>query len=832
MSTRLRCFPNLLAACIVASIPLMAAATEAADGPEDGNKAAQEAQTLTGVIVTGTRSVNRTEAESLSPIDVLTPADLASSGYMDIASALNSLVPALNFPRAAVQDGNDAARPVTLRGLSPDAVLVLVDGKRYHTGAYLNGNSYAGKGSAPVDLNSLPMSAIDRIEILRDGASAQYGSDAVAGVVNIVLKRGAREGNNEISVNGGRMSKGDGAQNGASASYGLAFGGTGDNGEAPGWVRVALNYQNSMTTNRAANTDIATAVPGALPAGRPGYQRVGDPKLHTYQGLVNFGYTFSPSMEAYGYYTASRRNVWANGYYRAWNASNNVPEMYPNGFLPTNAYHVNDMNGVLGLRGTTEGGWRWDASFDYGKNKFLIDAYQSANVNLFYSRGYSPKYFYVGAYAYEQNVVNLDLSKDFNLKFLPNPVTFAWGVQFRNEDYEIQSGEPESYYFNPATLIPGSVTPGNPYGSPYSGGAQGYAGIVPANAGSWDRGSQAAYVDLETDLSDRLSAGVAARYERFDSAGSVWAGKVSARYKFTDSFSLRGTVSNGFRAPTLPQSFFSTVTTGIYNGELRQSGVYRPTDPISVSLGARPLTPEKSVNIGLGASYTQGAFSSTLDLYQIRINDRIDLIDSIPVNFPEFDIRNAQYYANVADTRTRGADWINSYNLDLSRWGYLKLTASANWNSTKVLANRGPTYTNAAGQEIRTYNRASEGLLTHATPSSKYILSGDWNYGDFDLHANVTRYGKVSRIISEYELATPGNTDTNYPARWLLNLSAAYKWDTWNFTIGVDNVTNVYPSKILKTNPRELSRFGVQYSYLSPFGFNGRYLYGKIQYTF
>ncbi|WP_049623143.1 TonB-dependent receptor plug domain-containing protein [Frateuria defendens] len=808
-------------------VPLALAATSA-QAQDSTAPASKDTKQLQQVVVTGTRAENRTVSESLSPIDVLTPADLNASGATDLASALSTLLPSMDFPRPAINDGNDAIRPATLRGLSPDQVLVLVDGKRYHTTSLVNYNSSVGRGSAPVDLNSIPMSAIDHIEVLRDGAAAQYGSDAIAGVINVVLKHGGGKGSNSITASGGIMDKGDGAQNGLQGSVGIPLGGP--EGKAPGWARLSWNYQNVMNTNRAENKDKSTTIAGAPnPSGIP-YERYGDPAVKTYQALLNFGYDLAPNVELYGYLNGSRRDVTSNGYYRAYDSARNVPEIYPNGFLPQIVNHSNDFAGVLGVRGKTDGGWHWDASADYGENNLVFDIQNSVNTNLYYSTGYSPTYFQAGTFRNKQGVANVDLSKDFNFGFLPNPVTVAFGGEYRKEKYVIDAGEPDSYYFNPNTTY---IDPENGI-TPYAGGSQVYPGLSPAVAGSFSRHSEAAYADLETDLTDKLSAGVAGRYEHYSDAGATRSGKISARYQFTDTFALRGTISNGFRAPSLAQQNYESVVTLIQDGQLAQIGTFRPSNPAAIALGAKPLRPEKSTNYGLGAVWQPiDNFSATLDLYQIRIWNQILYSDQIKVTpTDENPVSGAQFFVNGATTRTRGADLITNYRMDLNGLGSLNLTASANYNKTKVLDITTPDF-----------GRGSAGLLTDATPHTKYVFAGDWLIHGFDLHANLTRYGSVRRY-GDLPPAPPYASDTTWPtladqkfsARWLLDLSASYTVSDWTFTVGADNVTNQYPTKVSArasgSGGFEDRADGLQYSALSPFGFNGRYWYGKVTFRF
>ncbi|MFK2917050.1 TonB-dependent receptor [Dyella koreensis] len=810
MKERLKRRPLALAVLPLCCMNALAASAAWADDKPAADAASPDkARQLQQIVVTGTRATDRTASESLAPIDVLTPADLTATGSTDLASALSSLLPSLDFPRPAINDGNDAIRPASLRGLSPDQVLVLVDGKRYHTTSLVNYNSSVGRGSAPVDLNSIPIAAIDHIEVLRDGAAAQYGSDAIAGVINVVLKRGGQPGNNSVTASGGVMDKGDGAQNGVQGSVGIPLGGTGSN--APGWARLAWNYQNAMNTNRAENKDKSTTLAGAPnPSGIP-YERYGDPAVKTYQVLLNFGYNITPNIELYGYLNGSKRDVTSNGYYRAYNSARNVPAIYPNGFLPQIVNHSNDLAAVLGVRGKTDGGWHWDFSADHGENNLVFDIANSVNTNLYYTLGHSPTYFHAGTFRNKQSVANLDLSKDFGVGFLPNPVTVAFGGEYRKETYVIDAGDPDSYFFNPATLIPGTTTP-------YAGGSQVYPGLTPEVAGSFGRHSEAAYLDLETDLSSKLSAGVAARYEHYSDAGSTRSGKISARYQFTDTFALRGTVSNGFRAPSLAQQNYESVVTLIQNGQLAQIGTYRTSDPVAIALGAKPLKPEKSTNYGLGAVWQPfDSFSTTLDLYQIRIGNAILYSDQIAVSIPNSQVTGAQFFVNGATTRTRGADLIANYRLDLNAWGKLTLTASGNYNQTKVLSISTPAF-----------GRASEGLLTSSTPRTKYVFSGDWAFHDFNLHANLTRYGSVIRRGDMDD----GSQDQKFAARWLLDMSASYNLQDWSFTVGADNLTNQYPTKASLANVYEDRADGLQYSSLSPFGFNGRYWYGKVTYRF
>jgi iron complex outermembrane recepter protein len=810
--------------------PLHAQDNAATDStPQNGTPQNNNVQRLQQVIVTGTRTSDRTVAESLSPIDVISPQDLAATGAGDLASALNVLLPSLDFPHTAITDGNDALRPATLRGLSPDDVLVLVNGKRYHTSSLVNYNYAVGRGSAPVDFNSIPMSAIDHIEVLRDGAAAQYGSDAIAGVVNIILKGAPGPGKNEIDTYGGIMDKGDGANNGVEGSVAVPLGVASNGASAPGWLRLSFNYQSVMNTNRAANTDPTFNYPPAdifgtnYPPPTP-YNRYGEPAQKIYQAAINFQYDLSNNAELYGFLDVSDRKVTSNGFWRYWNDyDRNVPAVYPDGYLPQIANPTKDYQGVLGIRGKTDGGWHWDLSANYGQNNLQFNVQNSINTNLYYSTGSSPTSFYAGSYATKLFTLDFDANREFDLGFLKNPLSFAWGVEFKRDGYDIGAGDIASWYFNPNTVDP--LT-----GNVYPGGAQVWPGITPNLAGDWTRTNGAVYIDLENDLTDKLSVGAAGRFEDYnDGIGSVAAGKLSARYQFTDSFALRGTVSNGFRAPSLAQMYYSSTVTLVENGQLVQVGTLTPSNPLAVSYGAKPLTPEQSTSISLGSVWqpTQN-LSSTVDLYRIHVNHQIvysDQMDNANPNYPQYS--EIQFFLNGADITSRGADVVFNYVQDLGGWGNFVGSVSGNYNRISIDRVTDPIL----------FGPYSQALLTDGTPRTKYVFSGDWNYNHFKLHADLTRYGEVSEISidtpqSLLDFGAP-SVGQVYPSRWITDLTASYNLREWTFSVGVDNLFNQYPSKVLLANIAgdEDAADGLQYSSLSPFGFDGRYWFAKVAYN-
>ena len=775
----------------------------------------QNPSLLQAVIVTGTRQKGRTVAESLSPIDVISSKDLTSTGAIDIGSALSRLLPSLDFPGSAINGPLSAVQPIILRGLSPNYVLVLVDGKRYHPSAQVNYSTTTSRGAQAVDVASIPVAAIDHVEVLRDGAAAQYGSDAIAGVVNIILKHGAQAGDNDLTVGYGDYSKGGGSQTDVSGTDGVSFG-----KDKQGWMRLSVNLLDAAPTNHFQFGDQSNPAVVAA-AGGYAYQVYGSPGQRTAQALLNFSYDLTPGVELYGYFDASFRNLQNYGYYRTAKSSANVLAVYPDGYLPQMPTRSKDYSALIGIKGTTDSGWRWDLSGVYGFNNIANYVKNSINVALYQNSGSSPTSFYVGSWRDNQAVVDFDVNKGVHWAFLPNLVTVALGAEWMRDQYQIIPGQPESYYADPA--------------GKYAGGSQTFFGLTPSEAGTFSRDSEAVYADFETSLTDKLSTGLAGRYEHYSDAGTAGSGKFSLRYQLTNDFALRGTVSNGFRAPSLGQEYYQTISTIINNNVLTQTGTFRTYNPVATALGARPLKPETSTNVSVGAVWTPTRrLSLTADAYQIRIAHQILLTDSFSLarnpalaayvaTVSNAQIGAAQYFANAATTRARGADLVLTDLVAMGRYGSLSLSASGNYNETKLLSVAAtPAVLTQYAPGIELYGRASQGLLTQSTPRTKFVLSGTWSKGPWSLYGGLTRYGSVMRIGD----TTAG--DQYFSARWLVDTSVSYSYDIVRLTVGVDNLTNQYPTVVSPNNTYDYYHNELPYSPLSPFGFNGRYMFGNL----
>ncbi|WP_346949728.1 TonB-dependent receptor [Dyella sp.] len=800
---------STLASALLLALSASAAAQDAAPAAST-----DKAKNLSTVIVTGTRADNRTESSSLTPIDVVSAKVLQQTGTTELSTALSRIIPSLTFPRPAAADTADSQRPAQLRGLSPDQVLVLVNGKRWHPGAILLTNGVLGRGSQAVDLNTIPMAAIDHIEVLRDGASAQYGSDAIAGVINIVLKGGADGGAVELS--GGQYSAGDGRQWKGSASFGLPL------NHDQGWLRFTLQDGHQDYSNRAG--------PNRTRAWEGTTQRYGDPEVGDHNLFLNGQYKLGEAAELYTFGHIGKRDSTSPAFFRNLANSNSVPSLYPNGYLPLENADSLDQSLVLGVRGKTAGGWRWDVSANYGGNRVSYATNNSVNRAFLHDFGSSPTSFHDGILSASQQAFDVDLAKEFSTGWLPNPVTLAFGAEYLRQTYKIDAGDLASYYTGTSGV---------------SGGAQGFGGFQPANAGSHARHDVAEYVSLETNLTDKLGASLAGRHEHYSDFGNTTSGALALRYDFTDRFALRGSASTGFRAPSLAQQNYSYVSSlffgagnslglpqGIYN-----TGIVPATSKVATLLGGEPLKPEKSRNLTVGAVWNPiDPLNLSIDVYQIKIDNRIVLSSNLATSsatvhnylvangVTDLNYSGIAYFTNAVNTRTRGVDLVGSYLFDFGNAGTLQATLSYNYNKNKVTdLKANPAALNALGLNLKRIDRRDQyGLLADTTPRSKLILSGLYSVDRWSLSGALTRYGSFISYNS-----TTATLDQKFDSKWLLDLAVNYNLDRWTFTLGADNVFNTYPDRVIPANDNNGT---LPYSVFSPFGFNGAYVYGKLAY--
>ncbi|RZT08940.1 iron complex outermembrane recepter protein [Duganella sp. CF402] len=773
----------LLLASLISSIVIPAFAQQAADGE------------LQSVVVTGTYAKNRRTVDSESPVDIIGARELQASGSTELATVLGRVLPSLNFPRPSGADASDAVRPAQLRGLSPDQVLVLVNGKRRHASAVVNVNGTQGRGSAPVDLNAIPLSAIDHIEVLRDGAAAQYGSDAIAGVINIILKKGAAGGDAEIGF--GEYQERDGKQVSLRGSAGFNLG---DNG----WVRIAVDAADRDPTNRAGADYRYPTDP------RYGQvnQRFGDPETKPRVLFLNSQYRVSDDIDWYAFANYGQRDTSAAATWRSFGRST----IYPEGFLPLENSKSTDTSLVTGLRGEASG-WRWDVSLNYGQNEFKLDLDNTVNLDL---KEASPTHFYAGKLKSSQSLLNIDVARDYPVEAFTGPLTVALGAEYRREEYEIGAGDVASYS---------------------GSGAQGFSGFRAVNAGSNSRHNESVYANFEAEVTKQFSASAALRHERYSDFGNTTSVKGSTRYAFNDAVSLRATASSGFRAPSLAQQFYTITTTNfsVVNGVNTpiETGTFAVGSAAAAALGATPLKAEKARNYSLGLLVQPARnWTASIDAYRIDIDDRIALSANMTLNQALKDtlakqgllVGAGRYFTNAIDTRTTGVDVLSTYRWETSGAGRFDFTAAYNHNKNSVEhVNANPAILSANGLTL--IDRQTVNRLTAGSPKDKFSLATDWALGDWGTRAVLTRYGKFTVPQNNATL------DQTYDPQWVLDLSASVKLGKqWRLSVGVDNATDRYPDQV--TSAGNLNNNGINpYSGWAPNGFNGRYYYAKAGFT-
>jgi iron complex outermembrane recepter protein len=765
-------------------------------------------------ITVGSRTAG-VAAEKSVPVDVLTVEQIASAGAVETNQIIQALTPSFNFPRPTITDGTDSVRPATLRGLGPDQVLVLINGKRRHPSALVHVNGSIGRGSTGVDLNAIPASAIQRIEVLRDGAAAQYGSDAIAGVINIVLKSGKSPLN--LSFKGGMTSHSDGELIDASAGYGWSLGGGGS-------LVATVEYRDRGETNRAGPDPRDQIVTGD--AGR---NNVIQPNFHWGDAEVRDVMTFlnaeiplveGGSRSLYAFGSLSRRNGTHGGFFRRAIQDTNWPSIYPEGFLPLIEPDIVDASGTVGVRGVGHG-WFWDASGQYGYNSFDFNVTDSLNVSLGPSIPPNQTEFYSGSLILGQFLANIDFSRQVGVG-LAGPLTVAVGSEYRRENYEIIAGEPNSY------ADAGSP---NRFGGRAVPGAQVFPGFRPSNEVDTGRHSIAAYADLEADVHDRVRLGLAGRVEHYSDFGGTADGKVTARLQLHERVVARGAVSTGFRAPALAQSYFSAISTNFLavGGQLVpfEVGTFPVGSPQARVLGAEDLKPEESVHASGGVVLNPtDALEVTADLYRVDIDDRIVISGNftggrISELLLPLGATGARFFTNAIDTKTVGLDLNVNYRIPLDRAGDLHLTAAYNTTDNDILR-VAATPAPLAGLEQVLFDRIERRRVECGQPRNNYRFGGAWNRRGLSGNVRAARYG-------QYCIVDRAVVDQNYEPEWLFDAEVSYRLDRAVLGFGVQNLFDVFPDENLPDN----ANLGIfPYPSHAPFGMNGRFLYGRISYTF
>jgi iron complex outermembrane receptor protein len=799
------------------------------------------------IVVTGVRGgTPRTVADSPVPIDVISGSELKATGRTGLKDILSNIIPSLSMPALGGGGTSSSAKPISIRGLSGDYVLVLVNGKRRHTTSLINNLSRVSGGSTPVDIDLIPASGIGRIEVLRDGAAAQYGSDAISGVINFILDS-APEGGELTSTTGQHYEKG-GLLLQQTASYGTRLGSDG------GFVRLSVEakYHDRAKSSGAIVADSVDLYPRLAGGARdPREATINRNRAGNY-GRTNRDYIANSSYNAelplsgdttlYSFGTLSYRNIKdGRGQFNA-NNVNSLPEIYPDGFLAKRRIWETDFQVNAGLR-TRFAGLDVDLSTAFGRDSVKLGAVDTLNPSLGPT---SKTSFFMGKQISTLWANNLDFSRTFDFG-LAKPVTLAFGVEYRWERFQNRAGEPDSYR-DGGYVIPRGTTPFQLQfgGQRPAASLVSFTGTTPADAFVLTRNNIAGYVDIGADVTDHWFVGIAGRAEHYsDSSGDTVSGKFSTRYELFPGFALRGGVNTGFRAPSLGQQGFSTSqnTSITINGDRIPQLVkfLAANDPIAGFLGAKPLTPEKSLNYTAGATFEAGRLRLTADVYQIRIDDRIvktEILNSTEavriLTSPQVTailaqrgvpgIGSGQFFINGVDTRTRGIDVVAEYTIATDHLGSFRLGAAYSYNKTRIL-HVAPNPSNLTNTVL--FGRQARSDLTSATPRDKLVLNGGWTIGPVRSALRVTRFGKYSEAGTSN---TSTADDRTFSPKWVTDLDISVKLnERIDFAVGANNLFDVYPDPVGVIQANTGASY---YGNFAPFGLSGGFYYARVGITF
>ncbi|KAA2242926.1 TonB-dependent receptor [Chitinophaga agrisoli] len=766
-----------------------------------------EATAMQGVEVVGSRNLNRSVTQTPVPIDIIPIARITNSvGQLDLNQLMQFVAPSFNSNRQTGSDGADHIDPATLRGLGPDQTLVLINGKRRHQSSLVNLYGTRGRGNTGTDLNTIPAAAIERIEILRDGAAAQYGSDAIAGVINIVLKSSTDEftGN----VNGGLTSKGDGENVGFNGNYGFKIG-------EGGFMNVTGDYLYRGRTNRAED-------PVKVGEDKVPRRFYGDALMENFSAMFNARIPITEKAEIYSFGGYNQRYGNAYAFTRYAGDDRNIPSIYPNGFDPQIVSNIGDRSLSVGVRGMLKG-WNVDFNNTYGINRFHYYVEKTLNASLLEQ---SPTRFDAGGFQLNQNTTGLHFTRFFE-NVLPKGTNIAFGAEFRTENYKIFAGEEGSWKAYGAYYLAPNDQGG--VDTVYrAAGSQGFPGFQPANAVDESRTNLGVYTDLEFNFSSHFMIDVAGRFERYNDFGNTLNGKLAMRYEISPALAFRGSVSTGFRAPSLAQIYFNTTYTNVIRGEAIENLLTRNQSNITRVLGVDPLKQEKSVNGSLGiTSRPAKGLSITVDGYYIKIKDRIVLTGDFDAdNAPEIatDLQNlnvsvVKFFTNALDTRTLGLDAIVTWSKRFTGGHDFTATLAANFNDLETgdvktsakLANRKDIY----------FSERERSFLIASAPPSKINLTLDYRIGKFNTNLRFVRFDRIKLL--DYD----GVYDVFDP-RIVTDLSVGYKiTGNLSWVIGVTNLFNAYPNK----QDAGLTDSGGIYEPVQ-MGFNGTYFFSRFSFRF
>lgn len=756
------------------------------------------------IFVVGSRSLNRSITETPVPIDVLDMQELSERvGQFDVNQVLQYTAPSFNSNRQSGADGSDHIDPATLRGLGPDQTLVLLNGKRRHQSSLINIFGTRGRGNTGTDLNSIPVSAIERIEILRDGASAQYGSDAIAGVINVVLKSSPNKFTGSVS-SGFHQAKYrtdrdyDGEEFQMNGNYGFALG-------ENGFVNLTLDYLRKGKTNRPADPNVVSIY----------RKQFGDASLNNFNTFINSRYSINDQTTLYFFGGLNHRQTDAYAWTRDPDSERNIPAIYPNGFDPRIQSTIRDHSVSAGVQ-TEVDKWHLDFNNTLGVNRFHYYVDGTLNASLLEK---SPTRFDAGGFQLMQNTTSLDFTR-----FIDNVLkgmNIAFGLEYRIDNYEIFAGEDGSWknYGVIDSVIDGKVVPVDVLGRP--GGSQGFPGFRPDNVVDEYRTNLGAYADFELDITDSWMINTAGRYETYSDFGNTLDGKIATRIKVTDDFALRGSFGSGFRAPSLAQIYFNSTFTDFVSGVPIDKLIAKNNSPITRALGIPNLKEETTLNesFGFTASPFEG-FTATVDGYYVKIEDRIVLTGAFEDTDPDIGadlqalgVGAAQFFTNALDTKTTGVDVILSYQNSFDE-NNLRFSFAGNFNKMELGTVK--TSSKLAGKEDIYFGRREQAFLLASAPETKLSFSVDYGRDKFNASIRMIYFGEITLIDWL-------DTEDIYEAKLTTDASLSYDFnDNVTLLVGGANLFDVYPTQ----QDTETESGGLWDAV--QMGFSGRFLFGKL----
>ncbi len=850
-----------------AVMPLPLAIACVCASAQEGQEQEEKDVLIEEVVTIGTRTKGRTSEDLPVPVDVLNAEAMANTGQTEVGRMLQSLAPSFNFSSSSISDGTDALRPATLRGLGPDQTLVLINGKRRHQASLIHINTSVGRGTAGVDMNAIPAAAIKRIEVLRDGAAAQYGSDAIAGVINIVLKDDNAAG--RVSASYGEYEEGDGETVNVDLNKGFEIG-------EYSFINATLNYRDRGRTNRAGLQG-ACAYGGCADTDGNGIDEIGDPReLGFDRGSFRIGDADSEQIaivlngainlgdgEFYGFVTYSERENESGAFYRNPDsgfdaALDDGDNVIPAGFLPIIHSQIDDYSVDLGYRMELDNGLSFDISYTYGRNEIDYTTKNSINYSyvnfLNFGEGLSDADIR-SSIPREADAYGLELGLEtFNIDITHSigNLGLAAGFEYRIDDYKINPGEP--YAYDDFDSVNGAAI----YPQDAGGGIQGFPGIAPVSAVDEDRSVVSGYVDLEYQLTDSFLLSGAIRYDDYEDFGDTTNFKLAANWELADWIRLRAAASTGFRAPSMQQQYFNNIGTQFVTNPADptgpqiavQVGTFRNDSELARELGIPQLKEEESTNLSMGiVLLPMDQLSITLDFYSIDIDDRIVISNRLDAsNDSSGTLGNAldavgagagQFFLNGANTETRGWDLVATYQGIELFGGVLDLTLAANKTETEVV----DIFTSQGGSLAQldpsvVFSEQDISIIEEWQPEDRVSVTANYLWDNLSVNLAFNRYGEYTVLDGDRQ---------TYGAEWLTDLNVTYAFNSGlSLSVGGNNIFDAYPDKneignsrggILENGPGGeviVNSPGVfTYSRRSaPFGFNGAYWYGRIAYDF